>query len=54
MILTEAVITGTFTAIAELQIRIIRIGAAADSALMMVPFLLLLLFDSSFKLDGLP
>ena len=40
MILTEAVVTCTFAAIAELKIGIVRIRSPADSALMMVALLL--------------
>ena len=36
MILAEAVIPGALAAIAELQIRIVRVRAAADGALVML------------------
>ena len=45
MILTEAVISGAFAAVTELQIGIIGVGAAADGALMTIALLLLLLTD---------
>ena len=45
MILTEAVIAHALAAIPELQIRIVRIRAAAHGTLVVIPLLLLLLMD---------
>ena len=56
MILTEAVVTCTFAAIAELKIGIVRIRPSADSALMMVSLLLglpLLMLRRFFELHRL-
>lgn len=46
VVFAVAVIAGTLTAIAELQIWIICIGLAANGAFMVIAALLLLLFDS--------
>ena len=43
MILTEAVIAHALAAIPELQVRIVRIRAAAHGTLVVIPLLLLLL-----------
>ena len=47
MILTEAVIAHALAAIPELQIRIVRIRAAAHGTLVVIPLLLLLLMDNA-------
>ena len=43
MILTEAVVAGALAAIAELQVGIVRVRAAADGAFVVIGRLLLLL-----------
>ena len=51
MVLAEAVIPGTLAAIAELQVGIIRIRAAADGAFVVVGCLLLLLLCLMHRLS---
>ena len=56
VILAETVVSGTAGAVAELQVRILRIRPAADlTAVAVALFLgfLLLLLDGGFKVDGL-
>ena len=54
MILTEAVIAHALAAIPELQIRIVRIRAAAHGTLVVIPLLLLLLMDGLLEVHRLP
>ena len=56
MVLAEAVVSGAAGAVAEFQVGDIRVGPAADGALVSVALLGLLLLlpaDGAFKLDGL-
>ena len=52
MILTEAVIAHALAAIPELQLRIVRIRAAAHGTLVVIPLLLLLLMDHNHLLQN--
>ena len=54
MILTEAVIAHALAAIPELQIRIVRIRAAAHGTLVVIPLLLLLLMDGLLEVHRQP
>mgnify|MGYP000526699375 CR=1 FL=1 len=54
MILTEAVIAHALAAIPELQLRIVRIRAAAHGTLVVIPLLLLLLMDGLLEVHRLP
>lgn len=49
MILAEAAVPGALAAIAELQVGIVRVRAAADGALVVIAPLLLLLADGLLK-----
>ncbi len=50
VLLTEAVVTGTFAAITELQIGVVGVRLTTDTALVMVAFLTLLLLYCFFEL----
>ena len=53
MILAEAAVPGALAAIAELQVGIVRVRAAADGALVVIAPLLLLLADGLFEVHRL-
>ena len=53
MVLAEAMVTGAFAAVTEIQIRVIRIGFAADGALVDIALFLLCLVHRLFEVDGL-
>ena len=53
MVLAEAAVPGALAAIAELQVGIVRVRAAADGALVVIAPLLLLLADGLFEVHRL-